>query len=68
MCLSGARDLMLASSLPYRELVRLAESGEAPIGPGTMKQITKDLPRTFPQHSSYEIPTEKSAVIPPCER
>ena len=57
MCLSGARDLMLASSLPYRELVRLAESGEAPIGPGTMKQITKDLPRTFPQHSSYEIPT-----------
>ena len=63
MCLSGARDLMLASSLPYRELVRLAESGEAPIGPGTMKQITKDLPRTFPQHSGYAIPTGLSEAL-----
>jgi hypothetical protein len=44
LCLSGARDLMLASAVPYRELVRRAEMGEAPIDRDVSKQLDRDLP------------------------
>lgn len=57
MCLSGARELMLASSVTYWEHARLADSGEVPLDPALIKQIESDLPRTFPQHMGFATAT-----------
>jgi len=55
LSLTGAREMMRQSRLTYWEIAQTSE--KVSVDPAIIKQIDSDLPRTFPGHMGFALPS-----------